>query len=314
MYEAALGSAFGAALGYIGQTETNEMNRELTMSGRDFNKSEAEINRNWQATMSNSAYQRAVEDMKKAGLNPMLAYQHGGASTPTGAQGQAPTAIPMGNRFAAAAQSAGAMAQIENTRANTQKQVAETDRTHAEKAEIEARTPTHTQSIDVMKQNIAESTQRVSNMIEDIKRIGATTGNLQQQTTNLKALIPQIKATIESLQAHTTLAGAQTKLTAGQTAQAFAQAGLAGAQTTETQQRIKANLPALQSALGNLERITEEMKMPARQQDEAVADSWIGSLSAVMKALNPFTNIMPTVGIAGTGKPAPQPGRKDWKK
>lgn len=49
-----------------------------------YNSGEALANREWQEHMSNTAYQRAVEDMKKAGLNPILAFANGGASTPGG--------------------------------------------------------------------------------------------------------------------------------------------------------------------------------------------------------------------------------------
>lgn len=197
----------GGLISSEGQADTNAANAEQAQKQMDF-----------QERMSNTSYQRGMADMRAAGLNPMLAFMKGGASTPSGSMATFQNeAAPLG---AAISESMPRAIQMQNVQATTAKTIAEANAANAQAglysaqtAETQERIPTYAPNIEKAKAETALAIQNANLSTAQIKEIAAKIDNLSSQNALnaanvtkaledanvLRASIPEIAARIVNL-------------------------------------------------------------------------------------------------------------------
>lgn len=129
---AALG---GSALSYLSAVQQNKTARDIARESMAFSGDQAARQMMFEERMSSTAHQREVEDLKSAGLNPLLSL-NSGASTPSGASGSgaiAPVVPELSQLYSGARDALSFMAEMRQKKAQI-------DLTDSHRANVDADT------------------------------------------------------------------------------------------------------------------------------------------------------------------------------
>lgn len=253
-----------------------------------FNAEQAAVQRDWEKSQADTVFSRAVTDLKRAGLNPMMAYTNAAAPTGHGASAAGASAGASG-----IASSAGHL-DVNGIYSAAQVDLiqAEADKERAMAENLRGQTGLQPFQRDKLKAEVDHISENIRLMVVQGAREGASAEWYQQQTQNLRAMVPHIQASIEQMRS-------MIKLNDAQIAQLAAQSKLSIAQTKEIIQRVESNLPAAEKAWIALKTQLGSTDLNQRTARSTIYQGLRGEFLELVRSIKDAIN--PLNGLFGGG-------------